>query len=221
MIQAVVLDFDGLILDTETAVFESWRRTWEQCGETLPLDRWHANLGTDGAGFDPHRELEERTGRRFDPEALQLGRRAIRDEILGGAGPMPGIVELLDAAAERGFGRAVASSSPRSWVEPHLERLGLRPHFDTVVTRDDVSHAKPRPDLYLEAVVRLSVRPETAVAFEDSPNGVSAAKAAGLACVAVPCDLTRSLCFEQADLQVHSLGEHSLETLLSQLVSGG
>ena len=217
MLHALVFDFDGLILDTETAVFESWRRTWERHGHELPIDRWHQSIGTDGSGFDPLRELEERVGRRFEQEALHGARRAIRDEILGCKEPMPGIVTLLDTAAERGLGRAVASSSPREWVEPHLERLGLLPHFDTVVTRDDVTHAKPRPDLYLEAVSRLGVEAHRALALEDSPNGVRAAKAAGLHCVAVPCDITREMTFEAADLKVDSLGEHTLDTLLAEL----
>ena len=85
------------------------------------------------------------------------------------------------------------------------------------MTRDDVEYAKPRPDLYLEAVSRLGVGPSAAVAFEDSPNGVTAAKAAGLSCVAVPCDLTRTLGFDHADLRVHTLADHSLEALLAQL----
>jgi HAD superfamily hydrolase (TIGR01509 family) len=217
MIDALVFDFDGLILDTETAVFESWRRTWEHHGHELPLDRWHQAIGTDGSGFDPHRELEARVGRNFAEDELHGPRRAIRDEILGAKGPMPGIAELLDSAAERGLGRAVASSSPREWVEPHLERLGLIAHFDTVVTRDDVTHAKPRPDLYLEAVARLDVAAHLALAFEDSPNGVDAAKAAGLHCVAVPCSITRTLSFDAADLRIHSLGDHTLDTLLAEL----
>ena len=218
MIHAVVLDFDGLILDTETAVYESWRRTWEDHGQVLPLDKWHQSLGTDGRSFHPLRELETRIGRRFeDEEAVMAARQRVRDQILEGLAPMPGILELLEAATAGGLGRGVASSSPRSWVEPHLERLGLRSYFDSVVTRDDVEFAKPRPDLYLESVSRLGVGPSEAVAFEDSPNGVTAAKAAGLFCVAIPCDLTRTLGFDHADLHIHSLADHTLETLLAQL----
>ena len=104
MIQAVVLDFDGLILDTETAVYESWRHTWEDHGQVLPLDRWHQSLGTDGRGFHPLRELEARTGQPFeDDEVVMAARRRVRDEILDGLGPMPGILELLEAATASGF----------------------------------------------------------------------------------------------------------------------
>ena len=134
---------------------------------------------------------------------------------------MKGIPELLAEARERRVPLAVASSSPRSWVEPHLDRLGLRHGFDTIVTRDDTPRAKPHPDLYEEAVRRLGVPARGAIAFEDSLNGVTAAKAAGLVCVAVPCAMTRDMDFAAADLELSRVDELSLEALLERTGAAG
>jgi beta-phosphoglucomutase-like phosphatase (HAD superfamily) len=100
---------------------------------------------------------------------------------------------------------AIASSSPMEWVDPHVERLGLRHFFEQIVTADRVDAAKPAPDLYLRAVELLGVDPREVIALEDSPNGVAAAKAAGLYCIAVPGPMTRTLSFEAADAVLPSL----------------
>jgi HAD superfamily hydrolase (TIGR01509 family) len=214
-LRALVFDFDGLILDTETAVFESWRVTWRRFGFELPRDRWMASIGTDGSSFDPVGELSERMGRPLAEEEV-AERRRVRDEILLAEQAMTGIPELLAEARRGGVPLAVASSSPREWVEPHLDRLDLRDRFDTIVTRDDTERAKPFPDLYQEAVRRLGVDPRSAVAFEDSPNGVTAAKSAGLVCVAVPCDMTRDLHFGAADLMLSRVDELTLAALFER-----
>ena len=95
---------------------------------SLPLDRWHASLGTDGSGFDPHRELEQRLGRPLDKEAFLAGRRAMRDEILDGKGPMPGIPQLLAAAGTDGAGGvAGAGVEPLVELEERGQLAGVEP----------------------------------------------------------------------------------------------
>jgi beta-phosphoglucomutase-like phosphatase (HAD superfamily) len=127
------------------------------------------------------------------------------------------VVELLDDAAAEGFRVAIASSSGLEWVDGHLARLGLRSRFAAVVTRDDLSGAdartKPAPDLFLLAADRLGVEPAHCVAFEDSPNGVAAARAAGMVVVGVPGPMTVGLDMSAADLVVPSLAEIDLATL--------
>jgi len=103
-----------------------------------------------------------------------------------------------------------SSRSPADWVVPHLERLGLAARFDAIATRDHVADAKPAPDLYLLATAQLGVDPAQAIAFEDSPNGVASAKAAGLYCVAVPGPMTAALCFDHADAKIHSLSARTI-----------
>jgi HAD superfamily hydrolase (TIGR01509 family) len=128
----------------------------------------------------------------------------------------PGVVDLLDQADALGIPAAVASSSTSTWVEGHLDRLGVLDRFAAVRTRDHVEHAKPWPDLFLAATDAVGVEPHTAVAFEDSHNGCLAAKAAGLFCVVAPNDITRSQDFSGADLVVTSLAEVVLADLSSR-----
>jgi HAD superfamily hydrolase (TIGR01509 family) len=211
---AVIFDFDGLILDTESPVFEAWRVVYADAGHVLSRDRWVQTIGTDGSGFDPLAELHELSDVPIDVEALQARRRDLRDRHIAGLDALPGVISLLDQARLRGLKRAVASSSPIDWVGMHLERLGLLDAFDAIVTREDAAQAKPAPDLYLAVTERVGVAPGAAIAFEDSPNGVHAAKAAGLYCVAVPGPMTRSLGFDHADARVESLADEPLETWL-------
>jgi beta-phosphoglucomutase-like phosphatase (HAD superfamily) len=125
--------------------------------------------------------------------------------------------EYVADAKRLGLRLAVASSSSRAWVLGHLERLHLHAEWDAVRTRDDVARTKPAPDLYLAAVEALGVAPREAVAFEDSMNGIAAAKDAGLWCVAVPNALTAGMDLSRADVRLHSLAETPLEELLALL----
>ena len=116
-----------------------------------------------------------------------------------------------------GITLGVASSSSRAWVEGHLERLGLLERFHAVRCADDVPQVKPDPALYRAVLDATGVRAADAVALEDSPNGVLAAKRAGLACVAVPNALTARLDLRHADLLLGSLAELPLAELLTRL----
>src|SRR5262249_54309165 len=120
----------------------------------------------------------------------------------------------VEAAAGLGLKLAVASSSSRDWVAGHLDRLGLLGHFDVLKCSDDVVQVKPDPGLYRAVLDALGVVPHRAIALEDSPNGIAAAKGAGLFCVAVPNALTGRLVLDGADLRVPSLTELPLAQLL-------
>lgn len=212
MLRALVFDFDGLILDTERPVYEAWRQVYADHGVELDLERWQSIIGT-ADHFDPMDELEDALGRALERDALHDARRAQRDALLAAEAVLPGVVELLAEAQADGLGIAVASSSPASWVEEHLERLGLIDHFAHLACFGPGLPAKPAPDLYLAAVAALGVDPGDAVALEDSAHGVTAAKAAGLWCVAVPHDLTRDLDLSGADWIVGSLRDVSVDGL--------
>ena len=213
--RALVFDFDGLILDTETSVYEAWRAIYEDHGQQLPIDLWHSAIGTDGSSYDPLAHLKGLVGA-LDVEALQARRRAIRDGMLEALDAMPGVENCLTYAREQGMQLAIASSSPMDWVSGHLDRLGIHDRFETIVTRDQVRAAKPAPDLYRRAVDRLGVEPREAIALEDSPNGVAAAKSAGLYCVAVPGPMTRALSFDSADAVLESLDAQPPEYWISR-----
>ncbi len=204
-IKALLFDFDGLLLDTETPSFTAWVDLYREQGVELRLEDYVTCVGTHGSSFDAVANLERLTGKSQDRDALVRRHRESAIARVAGLAPLPGVVSLLEAARERGLRCAVASSSPRDWVEGNLSRLGLLDRFAAVLCRGDVERVKPAPDLFLEACRRLGAAPAEAVVFEDSLNGVKAAKAAGIFCVAVPNAVTGGLSFDEADLLVLSL----------------
>jgi HAD superfamily hydrolase (TIGR01509 family) len=174
MIRAVVFDFDGLILDTETPVFTAWQDAFAACGcPPLMLEEWAVQIGTVG-GLDVEAPLRARATRDVDFDALHAQRRMRRDALLSDEHARPGVVDWLDAAHARGWPVAIASSSPPDWVERHLERFRLRDRFAYLACHTHGIAAKPAPDLYLAACRALGVAPEDAMAIEDSPNGMTA-----------------------------------------------
>ena len=216
MIRAIVFDFDGLILDTELPVYRSWLEVYEAHGEELPFERWVQIVGTTATGFHPQHHLEERLGRPLAKEVLDR-RIDRRTELVLANEVLPGVVEHLDAARERGLKLGVASSSTGEWVRGHLLRLGILDRFQCVRCRDDVAEPKPEPDLYVAVLDCLGVAPKEAVAIEDSPNGVLAAKRAGMRCVAVPNSITQGLDLTHADVRLGSLAEVTPAGLLARL----
>jgi HAD superfamily hydrolase (TIGR01509 family) len=214
MIHAIIFDFDGLIVDTESPIYQSWQEMYAAYGQPLPLERWSAVIGTYEEPFDPFADLEKLVGRQLDRQALLRQRGARETELVAQQSILPGVEQYLQDARRLGIKTAVASSSKRQWVVSHLERLGLLHFFDAVRVREDVKVTKPDPELFLSALSGLGITAQQAIALEDSPNGITAARRAGLFCVAVPNDLTRHLRLEHADLQVKSLADTPLEALL-------
>ena len=210
-----MFDFDGLILDTEEPVYRSWLEVYQAHGEELPFERWVQIVGSTTTGFHPQYHLEERLGRTLPKEVLdrRIGRRT---EMILAQAVLPGVVQHLDAARERGLKLGVASSSTREWVAGHLARLGILERFECLRCRDDVANAKPEPDLYLAVLECLGVDASEAIAIEDSPNGVAAAKRAGMRCVAIPNSITARLDLSEADITLTSLAELTLGQLLER-----
>lgn len=215
---ALVFDFDGLILDTEWCEYHSVAAVFDEHGLELVLEEWQTIVGT---ADHPHwsEMLEVALGRPLlDRDEVVERRRdhhhlLIREEVV-----LPGVEALLEQAEAAGVALAVASSSPRDWVEGHLDRLGLLSRFAAVRTRDDVHRAKPDPALYLAATEAVGADPGRSVALEDSRHGVTSAKAAGLACVAVPNRITAGLDLSHADAVVASLAEVDLGALARLVV---
>jgi HAD superfamily hydrolase (TIGR01509 family) len=207
-IRAFLFDFDGLILDTETASRAGWAWLYREHGFELPEEQWATVVGTIGAPWEPMRHLEELVGSPLDADALNERRRAHELSLLETEEFRPGILDYVGEANERGLKTAIVSSSSNRWIDMHLSRLEHAHHWDAIVAANhDVARSKPRPDLYLEACELIGVAPAEAIAFEDSPNGVRAAQAAGIFCVAIPNDVTRDLGLEDADLLLDSLAD--------------
>jgi HAD superfamily hydrolase (TIGR01509 family) len=215
-VKLIVFDFDGLILDTEVPVYDAWQELYGEHGHALPFETWAQCIGTSDT-FDPCVDLAARVGRALDAAALRRRHRARTDALIADQRVLPGVVERLEEARAMGLALAVASSSRRAWVEGHLERLGLFDHFNAVRCAGDVPRVKPDPALYRAVLEVTGVCAADAVALEDSPNGVLAAKRAGLACVAVPNALTARLDLSAADLRLTSLADVTLTALLARL----
>jgi len=217
MIKALVFDFDGLILETELPILQSYQELFQANGLELTFEQWAQNIGTAEEPFDPVLALERHLGRSLKDDPILERRQEREMELILTREPMPGTAEILQEARRLGLKIGLASSSSCRWVTSHLERLGLIEYFDCIQAKDDVHLTKPDPALFRSAVEILGVQPEEAIAFEDSPNGILAAKRAGLHCVAVPNVLTRSLDTSQADLQLDSLTELPLEALITAI----
>jgi HAD superfamily hydrolase (TIGR01509 family) len=216
LIRALIFDFDGLIVDTEEPVYRSWEEVYRASGIALPFELWVKTVGSSNQAFHPQQYLEEQLGRPLAKEVIDR-RIERRVEMVLAQPLLPGVATLVDAARARGLTVGVASSSSREWVEGHLKRLGILDRFDCVRTRDDVEHVKPEPDLYLAVVDCLDIPAAETLAIEDSPNGITAAKRAGLLCVAVPNPITSGLDLSEADLQLSSLADVTLPELLERL----
>ena len=217
-IRGLLFDFDGLLIDTETPSRLAYEELYREHGHELPLDSWATLVGTIGAEFDPDAHLEGLVGRPLDRERLTQWRRAREDELCDLEDLRPGIEDYLAEAERRGLKTAIVSSSTREWIARHLERLDRVNSWDAIVAADgDVDRAKPQPALYLEALEALGLPPSEAIAFEDSLNGIRAAKAAGIFCVAVPNPITETFALDEADLLLVSLEEVPLEELLERV----
>lgn len=217
MIDALIFDFDGLVLDTEVPLYTSWHEMYAAHGVELPVERWVDVLGRGSSYFDFHGHLERQSGRTLDRESTSAAVRAAARRRIEAAEVRPGVVARLDEAAARGLAVAMASGSSRAWVTGHLRRLGLGARFNPIVTHEDTQRHKPHPDPFALTAEKLGVAAERCLVFEDSPNGIEAAKAAGMRCVAVPNAITAPLTLERADLRLESLAEATLDEILGRL----
>jgi HAD superfamily hydrolase (TIGR01509 family) len=203
-VHAVLLDMDGTLLDTERVYFDSLVAALGAFGYTDDAEALcHAMVGLPGPECEAM--LLDRYGERFPLADVNNAFIARRDEMFEAGLPLKrGAVELLDALQANQCPMAIVTSSSRRTTEAHLTLAGIRDRFDTVLTRDDVTHGKPSPDLYLLAASRLGVSPKFCVAVEDSNHGVTAAFAAGAITIMVPdmvppSDESRTRCVAVVD----------------------
>lgn len=220
MIKALIFDFDGLILDTETPEFHVWQEIYREYGCELSAETWGQVVGGYGlSDFDAARHLEQLVGRPLDQDALRTRHRLESDLLTAKQPILPGVADYLNDAKQLGLKLAIASSSPHSWVDAHLKRLELFEYFSSIICADEVERVrtKPHPDLFLKTLAALNLNVEESIVFEDSPNGVKAARAAGIFVVAVPNPITAQLELDGADIIIPSLAAKPLKHLLAQV----
>jgi HAD superfamily hydrolase (TIGR01509 family) len=212
---ALIFDFDGLLVDSESTALLAWREQFAVHELDFPLEVWHQFIGSQGSQEAMMAAIRA-GGIEFDDVELRGEWRERHNRIVSTEPLRAGVEAFLDEAAAAGARFAVASSATRDWLDQQLGRLGIRDRFEVVCARDN-GRVKPAPDIYLAAIAALGVEAADAIAFEDSPNGITAAKAAGLFCVAVPNPVTADLPLEQADLRVESFTEISYSELVDRL----
>lgn len=207
--RALVFDYDGLIVDSETPEYECWKKVFEDHGQALPLGDWVHVVG--GAVIvDMRLELERRLGRPLDWAQVDAGRIEHYRSLFDRQGLLPGVQALFDEGRRRGWSIGVASNSTLGWVKPGLQRFGLLGHVGAIRARDTAARPKPHPDPYLEVLAELGAQAGLSFAFEDSATGIAAAKAAGMTAVCVPNALTKHHDLSQADRLLDSLEQFIL-----------
>src|SRR5687767_5206810 len=216
MIKALIFDFDGLILDTESPEFQAWQEVFSAHGHELRADLWADLIGRPRIYFDMHAHFKELNGPRTDLDALRKDRRARVMQLVLEQPILPGVTNYLTEAKEMGLKIGLASSSGGDYVRGHLRRLELFDYFHVTKCFEDTELHKPNPEPYLSVLDAMGVSPSEAIAFEDSPNGIAAARAAGIYCVAVPNPMTQCLSLDQADLCFKSLAVEPLPQLLAR-----
>ncbi|MCY0894879.1 MAG: HAD family hydrolase [Alicyclobacillaceae bacterium] len=221
MFKALVFDFDGTILDTETAWYTAFREVYAQYGVELTLEQYAECIGTDWRVFHPYEYLVNKLQSAINLEELRQSVAARHEELMNHVEIRAGVVPLLCEAKKRGLKLGVASSSNRAWVEKHLKQVGLLQEFECIRTSEDVARVKPSPELYEKTVACLQVSAHEAMAIEDSPNGAQAAIAAGLRCVVAPNEVTRSLTFPPALIRLRSLSDLPASALLDDSLLAG
>jgi putative hydrolase of the HAD superfamily len=217
LIKALVFDFDGLIVDTESLWFDVYKDVLVEYDCELKLEDFALSIGTkDDVLYERltkiarkpinRIEIDRKTHERYQQQMSQLHLRE-------------GVNEYLKAAKELGLKIGLASSSSRFWVQGFLEKFNIKEFFEVVKTSDNVKKVKPDPELYLQAIQELGVKPYEALAFEDSKNGLIAATKAGLHCVIVPNSVTSFLDFSGHLHRLSSMEEIELKDLLHLIES--
>jgi HAD superfamily hydrolase (TIGR01509 family) len=214
--KALIFDFDGTILDTETPEFIVWTALYQRFGQVLSATDWGRGIGTWG-GFDPWVDLETKLGFELPRETLQVEHRAEVLQRIDASDLLAGVKDLLLEAKAAGLKLAIASSSDHDWVSGWTQKHGILEFFDALATRYEVEHVKPDPALFLLALHKLGVAPHEAVVLEDSPNGAKAALAAGIPCVVIPNTVTKHLEFPNGVIRLETLQNVTLEDLQARL----
>ena len=194
-LQGILFDFDGLILDTETPIFQAWQEMFRKHDRELLLEAWAEILGTSATIHGTIEEFLQSKSSEDERMSILAEVSQREQELVRQRSALPGAEELLKKAKQQGLRLGIVSSSDQIWVHGHLQRLELLKYFDHTSCADEVVNAKPDPELYNLGIQKMGVLPERVVVLEDSPNGVLAAKRAGLFCIAVPNQLTRQLPF--------------------------
>jgi beta-phosphoglucomutase len=201
--KAIIFDMDGTLVDSEPMHLRAYEQLAERFGGTYTESDNREFLGRKDS--DVCRALVARLNINLTPDQVVTLKEQLMVELLSDATPRPGVLDVLEKAHELAIPMAVASSATMQTIELVVDILKIRHYFKNLTSGDEVAHGKPAPDIFLLASQRLNVKPEDCLAIEDTFNGIKAAKAAGMVCLAIPCEATRHQDHSQADVQMTSL----------------
>lgn len=216
-LKGFIFDFDGLILDTEMPGCQAWSEQFNEFGFCFTLEDWKKAIGTGPSAYDPASHLSELTNGQLDTSLIKKQTLQRTRDLIEKESTLPGVEKFIKEAHRCRLSLGVASSSDRVWVEGYLKKLNLINYFSSVSTADDVKKVKPHPELYLLTARRLHLKPNEIIVFEDSPNGVRAAREAGMFCIAIPNEITCSMDLSQANLIFSSFENIEIRRLFDLL----
>lgn len=214
MLKAVIMDFDGVIIDTEGIwyqIFVDWFK--ENVNYDLSIDEFLVSVGSDSE--DLFTALERNHHIQIDREKFVNDTKRIFIEKSDSLPPLEGVVHFIQSVKEEGLQLALATSSTKRKPMKHLKRLQLIDYFDSIVTAEDVERIKPFPDLFLKAIERLGVEKDEALVVEDSLNGLMAANRSAIKTLLVPNDVTKHSDFNHYYKKVETLSEVHIPELMS------
>lgn len=214
MIKAIIFDFDGTIIDTETAWYTAFKEAYQKHNVELTLEKYATCLGTDLSSFNPYTYLSTNHNIPLDLDEFRIKIQAEHTKRMEQETIRPGVIKVLKNAQALGLKIGLASSSGREWIDKYLQALGINDYFECICTSDTVKNVKPNPELYEQATEKLGVAPHEAIAIEDSPNGAVAAVTAGLHTFVIKNEITKQLPFHTEHQTIESLEELDLEKLL-------
>mgnify|MGYP001235033524 CR=1 FL=1 len=218
MIKGIILDFDGLIIDTESAWYEALDRVFETYQVKLPFDLWVKCVGASHEVFDPYQYFAEHCRTTYDIEDIKERVHEQHSVIMSQRELRPGVVDYLQTARSMGLRVGIASSSHLSWIKPYLQKFQIESYIESIRCADYVKRVKPDPEVYKLALQSLELQPEETIAFEDSPNGAKAAYLAGLHVVTVPNEVTERLQFGPHSLRLKSMSEMPLADVIQRVM---
>jgi HAD superfamily hydrolase (TIGR01509 family) len=216
-LDALVFDFDGVIIDTESARFRVWSNIFALHGQILPREQWVKNIGRSEYVIHPYELLEQMTGELVDKEKIRALEKQLENEYIQNEPLMCGVFDRINEAVAADTRLGIVSSASRRYVEHHLRERGIFQLFDVLVCRDDVAIHKPHPLPYLKAIEVLGADHRCSCAFEDSPIGVESAVSAGLYCIAIAGKMTKELDLSKANLIINSFADITYKLLLERM----
>ncbi|MEN0641642.1 HAD family phosphatase [Alkalicoccobacillus gibsonii] len=213
MMKAFIFDMDGVIIDSEPHHVEVEIDTAKRYGATITEEDLAEYTGM--VSLDMWERVKEKHG--LTGEVRDIHEHAHTEKLKrlkeSDLTPIKGIPELMKKLSERNIPMAVASSSPRAYIEAVLQKFNIEDHFTSVISGEEVNQGKPAPDIYLETASVLGINPKDCVVLEDSHNGARSAKAAGMTCIGYAAPDAGDQDLSMTDTVVQAIGEIDVDQL--------